>query len=117
MITSVQDVHYVVSDMDRAVAFYRDVLGMRVLDSCPQWTSLDCFGARVGLRCGTQSPDALSHAGARLTLRSTDLAEDIAYLKRNGVHIASEHDQPWGRYAVFTDTEGNALELMQVRTS
>lgn len=109
MIVGIQDVHYGVVQMDRAVAFYRDVLGMRVLDSNPDWTSLDCFGARLGLRKCT----AITPGGATLTLRSTDLEADLAYLRGSGVVIVSTENHPWGRTAVFADTEGNVLELMQ----
>ncbi len=109
MIVGIQDVHYGVVHMDRAVAFYRDVLGMRVLDSNPDWTSLDCFGARLGLRkCA-----AIAAGGATLTLRSTDLEADLAYLRKSGVTIVSTAHRPWGRMAAITDTEGNLLELMQ----
>jgi catechol 2,3-dioxygenase-like lactoylglutathione lyase family enzyme len=120
MITGIQDVYYNVENMDRAVAFYRDVLGMRVLDSNPWWTSLDCFGARIGLHGsdGKRVPavprDAHgAFAGATLTLRSTDLNADVAHLRRNGIEVVSTSDNPWGRLAVFLDTEGNVLKLMQ----
>ncbi len=112
MIVGIQDVHYGVVQMDRAVAFYRDVLGMRVLDSHPDWTSLDCFGARLGLRKGADAPSG----GATLTLRSTDLDADLAHLRRNGVQVVRSEDQPWGRMAAFLDSEGNTLELMQALT-
>lgn len=120
MITGVQDVYYNVADMNRAVVFYRDVLGMRVTDSNAWWTSLDCFGARVGLH-GTEGKPAPAvprdahgaHAGATLTLRSTDLDADVAYLRKSGAEVISTSDNPWGRLAVFLDTEGNVLKLMQ----
>ena len=120
MITGVQDVSYNVANMERAVAFYRDVLGMRLIDSNPWWSSLDCFGARIGLH-GTEGEavpavprDAHgAHAGATLTLRSTDLDADIAYLRASGAKVVSSSDNPWGRLAVFLDTEGNVLKLMQ----
>ena len=123
MITGVQDLHYNVSDMVRAVNFYRDVLGMRVVDSSPWWTSLDCFGARVGLHGSEGKPlPALPHddhgalVGATLTLRSTDLDADVAYLRKCGVTVIATSDNPWGRLAVFLDTEGNVLKLMQPPT-
>jgi len=119
MLSGVQDVHYHVSDMQRAVAFYRDVLGMRVLDSNPWWTSLEFYGARIGLQgCGGAPVAARldrdgAGAGATLTLRSTDLDADLAYLRSAGcaVHGVSEH--PWGRLAAISDPDGNRLRLMQ----
>jgi catechol 2,3-dioxygenase-like lactoylglutathione lyase family enzyme len=127
VLVAVQDVYYNVVDMDRAVAFYRDLLGMRVLDSNPYWTSLEFFGARIGLH-GAPGADAsrplpaLPHdqhgalAGATLTLRSTDLDADLAFLQGNDVRVIGRSDNPWGRLAVFLDSEGNILKLMQAAT-
>ncbi|MFN3566954.1 MAG: VOC family protein [Burkholderiaceae bacterium] len=120
MIVGVQDVHYYVADMTRAVAFYRDVLGMQVLDSNAWWTSLECFGARIGLHWtgGEPVPAAAADAhgarhGATLTLRSTDLDADLAYLTRCGATVVGRSDHPWGRLAAIRDPDGNVLKLMQ----
>lgn len=120
MIVGVQDVHYYVADMRRAIAFYRDVLGMQVLDTNECWTSLECFGARIGLHCSSTRPalplaaDEHGHRhGATLTLRSTDLDADVEYLTRCGVGVIGRSDHPWGRLAAIRDPDGNVLELMQ----
>jgi catechol 2,3-dioxygenase-like lactoylglutathione lyase family enzyme len=120
MIVGVQDLHYMVADMARALAFYRDVLGMRVLDTNPWWSSLDCFGARVGLHATGGAPVAAlphddhgPHGGAVLTLRSTDLDADVAHLARNGVPVLGRSDNDWGRIALLRDPDGNFLKLMQ----
>ncbi len=115
MIVGAQDVHYYVADMPRAVAFYRGVLG-----SNDWWTSLECFGARIGLHWtggGPVPPVAANGHGARpaatLTLRSTDLDADLAYLERCGVRAFARSDNPWGRLAAIRDPDGNVLKLMQ----
>jgi catechol 2,3-dioxygenase-like lactoylglutathione lyase family enzyme len=120
MLVGIQDVHYIVADMPRAVTFYRNVLGMRVLDTNPWWTSLDFFGSRIGLYGkggGVIAPvphDAHGpFTGAVLTLRSTDIDVDVDYLNRNGVTIVGRSDNDWGRLAVFLDPDGNFLKLMQ----
>jgi len=120
MLVGIQDVYYTVADMPRAVTFYREVLGMRVLDTNPWWTSLDFFGSRLGLHGNDGKPvppvqnDAQGPvAGAVLTLRSTDIDADVAYLRRNGVTIVGRSDNDWGRLALFLDPDGNFLKLMQ----
>lgn len=120
VIVGIQDVHYGVADMPRALVFYRDVLGMRVVDSNPWWTSLDCFGSRIGLHGsgGEPVPPIVQDAhgplrGAVLTLRSTDIDADVEYLKRHEVPVVGRSDNHWGRLALFRDPDGNLLKLMQ----
>ena len=120
MLSGVQDVYYNVRDMQRAVAFYRDVLGMRVLDSNDWWTSLEFFGTRIGLHWTGGAPvpavlhdDHGARQGATLTLRSTDLDADLAYLQAAGALLLGSSNNPWGRLAVIADPDGNLLKLMQ----
>ena len=120
-ITGVNDVYYSVEDMKRAVAFYRDVLGLRVIDENPYWTSLDLGGVRVGLHWteGKKLPyiardDHGPHAGACLTLRVEDIHSTVEQLRRRGVRFLGDvTDAPWGSLATFEDSEGNVLKMME----
>ncbi len=120
MITRIQDVYYNVQDMKRAVRFYSEVLDMKVLDTSEWWSSLQIGELRIGLHGNGGVPvppvprDAHgAHAGATLTLHSTDIADDTRRLKMAGTKILGELDEPWGKLVVFEDTEGNVLKLMQ----
>ena len=120
MITGVQDVYYNVKDMDRAVQFYTNVLGMNLKHKDQWWSSLDCGGVNIGLHGGEDQPvpaipkDAHgAHAGATLTLRSDDVASDRKVLERSGAKILGEADQAWGHLLVFEDPDGNVLKLMR----
>jgi len=120
MITGIQDVYYNVRDMKRAVDFYTGALGLKVVFGDEYWTSLDCGGVRVGLH-GTgggpvppvpRDPHG-AHAGATLTLRSSDIAEDRRRLERAGAKILGAADEPWGEMLVIEDPDGNVLKLMK----
>ncbi len=120
MITGVQDVYYNVQDMERAVRFYRDVLGIRVVDTSEHWSSLDVGGVRVGLHGTGGSPVPAvprdphgAHAGATLTLRVDDLVAAAARLEAHGAKILGRLDFPWGCFVVFEDPDGNVLKLMR----
>jgi predicted enzyme related to lactoylglutathione lyase len=120
VITGVQDIYYNVQNMGRAVAFYRDVLGLAVTDESPHFTGLDVAGVRLGLHWmgGTAVPpiphDAHgSHAGGSLTFRVSDIAVAREKLAAQGVKILGSSDNPWGKLVVFTDPDGNVLKLMQ----
>ena len=49
MIVGVQDAYYNVQNIRRALSFYRDVLGLRVLYESDDWCTLDLGGVRIGL--------------------------------------------------------------------
>lgn len=121
MITGVRDVYYNVEDMGRAVAFYRDVLGLTLNEESPWWSAFDVGGVRIGLHWLEHHPiprtprdDHGAHAGTTLTLAVDDLTAAVARLKAAGVRLLGPPTHnPWGAIAVFEDTEGNVLKLMQ----
>ena len=120
MIDGVQDVYYNVRDMKKAVAFYTEVLGLRAGEQDAHWTSLSCDTLRIGLHwTGGSAVPAVprdahgAHAGATLTLRSTDVPADRKRLEQGGAKILGEFDEPWGHMLVFEDPDGNVLKLMK----
>jgi catechol 2,3-dioxygenase-like lactoylglutathione lyase family enzyme len=119
MITGVQDIYYNVSNMDKAVEFYTNVLGMKLKHKDQWWSALDCGGVSVGLHWteGSAVPEIPqdshgANTGATLTLRSNDVASDRRHLEKNGAMILGEANQPWGHMLVFKDPDGNILKLM-----
>jgi catechol 2,3-dioxygenase-like lactoylglutathione lyase family enzyme len=120
MIVGLQDVYYNVQDMARSVAFYRDALGMRVLDANDWWTGLDFYGARVGLHWTGGPPvptvpqdEHGPQCGATLTLRTTDIDTDVMFIVRRGARLVGRSNNDWGRLAVLLDPDGNMFKLMQ----
>lgn len=118
MITGVQDIYYSVTQPRRAIQFYTEVLGMKLIEESEYWIALDCFGTRIGLhpeenpipRVPRDSHGA--QAGATLTLRSNHITEDRKRIESFGCKILSEDNQPWGHMLVFEDPDGNVLKLM-----
>ena len=121
MIVGVQDVYFYVQDMRRALAFYRDILGLRVTEEDEHWSALDVGGVRVGLHGTDGKPvppvprDAHgAKSGGTLTLRVADMRAEVTRLRRAGVKFLGEVvDEPWGSIVAFEDPDGNVLKLMQ----
>ncbi len=121
MITGISDVYLNVQDMNRAVAFYRDVLQMKVIDTDEWWSSLECGGIRIGLHgTGGKPVPAIphdahgAHCGATLTLRTDDIRADFARMEKAGARFLSKiEEEPWGKLATFVDPDGNVLKLME----
>jgi methylmalonyl-CoA/ethylmalonyl-CoA epimerase len=103
-------------DVDRAVRFYRDVLGVPFLFAVPpRLAFFDCDGVRLML--STPEP-GFDHPGSVLYFAVDDIQTMYDTLKTRGVpfkgephRIATLADREvW--LAEFSDTEGNALALM-----
>lgn len=121
LVTGIADIYLNVQDMDRAVAFYREVLGLRIAESDAWWTSCYAGTFRIGLHGTGGQPlppiphDAHGpHCGAILTFAVADIDAAVARLRSHGVTVLGEISRnPWGDIAVFQDSEGNILKLMQ----
>lgn len=107
--------------MKRAVQFYTDTFGMKVLSGHDYWTSLQLGDLKFGLHWteGEDIPKTPrdSHGqncGGTLTLTSDNIAEDRKKIEQSGGKILGEADQPWGHMLVFEDLDGNVLKLMKV---
>ena len=112
----IHQVAQVVHDLDRAVTFYRDVLGVPLLFTAPPSLAFfDCGGVRLML--SPPSP-GFDHPGSVLYFAVQDIAATHAALAARGVafaeaphKIATLADREvW--LASFTDSEGNPLALM-----
>jgi catechol 2,3-dioxygenase-like lactoylglutathione lyase family enzyme len=118
MITGIQDIYYSVTQPERAVKFYTEALGMKLISKDDYWIALECAGVRIGLHPEENAIPRVprdshgAHAGATLTLKSDDIAQDKARLVKAGAVILGDSDQPWGHMLVFEDPDGNVLKLM-----
>ncbi|MCY4483127.1 MAG: VOC family protein [Spirochaetaceae bacterium] len=104
-----------VDDLDAAVAFYRDTLGVPfIAQPAPTLAFFDCHGVRLMLSSGTGE----SGAGCTLYFEVPDIDRHYAELQHRGVafagppqviHSAADYEL---RMAFFRDPAGNMLALM-----
>jgi methylmalonyl-CoA/ethylmalonyl-CoA epimerase len=105
-----------VTDVDRAIAFYRDTLGMRFLFRAPPGLGFfDCAGVRLML----DGPDRESAGrGSVIYYRVADLQSAFATLSARGVafetkpHLVAKLPDHELWMAFFRDPDGNLLALM-----
>jgi len=105
-----------VQDLQRATAFYRDVLGLPLLFTVPNLAFFDCGGVRLMLS-RAESPE-FDHPSSILYFRVPDLNAAYQRLVERGAKIFAPprliapmptHDL-W--MAAFYDSEGNIHQLM-----
>ena len=117
---TIGQIHISVSDVDRAVAFYRDVLGITFLFRVPgqPMAFFDCAGVRLYLGV-PESPEFRSNPV--LYFDVSDIDEAFAGLGERGVgfrdepHVVHRTDETELWMAAFTDPDGNNLVLMSER--
>jgi methylmalonyl-CoA/ethylmalonyl-CoA epimerase len=105
-------------DISRAVPFYRDALGMKLLfEVPPKMAFFDCAGVRLMLSLPENAE--FDHLGSVLYFRVDDIAAAHTTLKGRGVEFLDEphliarmpDHELWMSF--FRDTEGNTMALME----
>lgn len=111
MVHGVSVIWFPVEDIDRAVGFYRDVLGLEVKHQDGEWAHLEAGGVGVGLNA-RESP--AGSGGGVLAFEPEDgLDAGVTELEERGVEFAGVSEHPWGRVASFQDPDGNDLQLYE----
>lgn len=121
MISGLQDVSIHVASMERAISFYQDVLGLRLVEEGDHFSAFDLGGIRFGLEWtgGAEVPplphdDGGPKAGVVLSLRVRDLFSVVDHLTDEGVRFLGEiESHNWGSVIAFADPDGNVLKLTQ----
>jgi catechol 2,3-dioxygenase-like lactoylglutathione lyase family enzyme len=107
-------VFYWVSEMDRAVAFYRDVLGLELLRrEDGSWAEFDSGGRRFALHAVGEG-QSVTAGGATAVFSVEDLDRASAELSSRGVPVAHEGQvEGYARFASFLDPDGNTFQLIE----
>ena len=120
MITRIGQIAMTVTELPRAVAFYRDVLGLRFLfEAPPAMAFFDCGGVRLMLSRPEEAGDHAGHRyGAILYYAVDEIQAAAAALEGRGVrfeqppHLVARlpHADLW--MAFLRDPDGNLLAIM-----
>jgi predicted enzyme related to lactoylglutathione lyase len=99
--------------MDRAVSFYRDVLGLTENYVSQHWSTLHAGPTRIGLHPPFERSQEVRGGGWVFGLEVSDIAAFRAKLEAAGVSCTEYHETPGGAIFDFADPDGNRLQAMQ----
>jgi catechol 2,3-dioxygenase-like lactoylglutathione lyase family enzyme len=117
-ISSFEIISVPVSDQERAKRFYRDALGFELLRDESmgpngKWIQLAPRGCSTTISLVTWF-DAMRPGGLQgVMLNSTDIDRDTRELAGRGLELTEIKQEPWGRYSMFKDPDGNGWILRQ----
>ncbi|MBO0749209.1 MAG: VOC family protein [Porphyrobacter sp.] len=107
-----------VRDLERAIEFYRDTLGLPLLYAAPEfhYAAFDAGGTRLSLASGggeSSIMHGLPHGNTGIGLVVPDVDAAYRELSAKGVEFTmAPQKQPWGGYmGMFADPDGNVFYL------
>ncbi len=109
-----------VSDQAAAKLFYTEVLGFGILRDDPmgpdqRWVQLSLPGAETSITLVTWF-EAMPPGSLRgVVLDTLDIEGTHGTLRERGLDISDVSEAPWGRYATFSDPDGNGWVLQQAQ--
>ncbi|WP_053368525.1 VOC family protein [Bacillus sp. FJAT-27245] len=105
-----------IKDMERAVEFYKDKLGLTLLFTAGNLAFFDCGGLRLFL--SPPENDEFAHSSSVVYFTVENINESYEGLRSKGVefidepHLIAKMGQTETWMAFFKDTEGNTHALM-----
>src|SRR5215210_3049402 len=112
MLKGVANIWVPVVDIERAVDFYGNTLGLEVVKRDGPWAEVDANGVTVGLN-GREPEGVKVEGGPVLTFQPEGGREEaVDDLKEHGVTFPAEiSEHVWSRVATFNDSEINDIQL------
>ena len=107
-------VFYWVTDLVRAVGFYRDVLGLDLIrQDADRWAEFDAGGHRFALHTVGEG-QALPRGGATAVFAVRDLEGAKVALASHGASSVHDGDvEGYARFSSFLDPDGNEFQLIE----
>lgn len=104
--------------MDRSIAFYRDVLGLKPTILSAYWSQFDMGNGQIGLHPMLEEsspPLGVVGKGWYLGIQVEDVRALKARLLESGIEVPGDyHDIPGGVIITFGDPDGNPIQAIQM---
>ena len=105
-------IFYYVRDMEKAISFYSDVVGLR-LTSADVVARFDIDGVLFELVPTRGEGKVRGDGNARLCLKVEDISQAVEYLKTKGTQADEIQKVENGKLTFFQDPDGNEIALWQ----
>jgi len=107
-------VTFTVTDLARAADFFENVLELPLKYKYPTYVGFDCGGVEIGLVPGAPVRGQEYAPLVNFLVREVDKTWQC-FAERGVKFLKESHDIPWGgRVALFSDPDGNILQLVGI---
>jgi predicted enzyme related to lactoylglutathione lyase len=105
----------VVREMERSVAFYRDVLGLKPLILQSNWAQFDAGNILIGLHPEGDEVKVSPTTGMSIGIYVDDMDKAVAEIrKRFGKIAIGPRPEPFGRWALVFDPDGYSVQIIEM---
>jgi catechol 2,3-dioxygenase-like lactoylglutathione lyase family enzyme len=107
-----------VADVERAMEFYVEQVGFRVVQDTPVSDGLrfvelrplgSCCSIAIGVGLTEKAPGSID--GLQMVVHDIEAA--WGHLSDRGVDVTPVTDYPWGRFVFFKDPDGNGWSVIE----
>ena len=107
-----------VNDQQAAKRYYTEVLGFTVIRDNPmgpeaRWIEVAPEYGETTITLTTWFPNMRPGGVTGMVLETDNIEETYAELQGRGVPLTAMESAPWGRFATFTDPDGNGWVLQE----
>ena len=117
MFDKIAFIHYCTLDLKKALKFYRDTLGFKLLVQNEEWVEFEVGGQRLALRLVdpiSSKPEGPHPEGAMIWLETRSIEKTIAFLEEKKVNFINNLESfSYGKTATFIDPDGNPIGLYE----
>lgn len=117
MFEKIAFIHYPTQNLERAIKFYSDVLGFKLLVQNEEWVEFEVGPQRLALRLidpWTVNTEPQNTSGAMIWLEARPIEKFIAILEDNNIIFINKLETfPYGKTATFKDPDGNPIGLYE----
>ena len=105
----------VVRNMERSVAFYRDVLGLKLLIKQDNWSQLDAGNIILGLHPEGEEVKVSPTTGMSIGIYVNDIDKACVEIRRRfGKITVGPRSEPFGRWALVFDPDGYSIQIIEM---
>ena len=103
-----------VSDMDKSIKFYRDVLELPVKNTSPEWVEFFSSGTVLALH-PSKSKTRTKNSGLLVGFMVSNLESVAKKLKEKNVEFFKEpREESFGKHAIIVDPDGHLISIAEI---
>jgi catechol 2,3-dioxygenase-like lactoylglutathione lyase family enzyme len=107
-------VFFYVQNLDRAIDFYTNTLGMPLkVRHGNHWAEVNAGSISIGLHPLEEGESLSADGGGTVSFSVSDLDALVRELKEKGAAIGEIRTPPRGRFVMGKDSEGNSLHFIE----